>query len=134
MVCYRYIKRLHQALTELPQILFSDEVQCSLNALPSIDDCSLLTFSLLSQKSKLEPVKQLLLKQMQIICFRPINTGVVCLQGAQWRYLQAWHAGCDLSGVVANEHLGQHPPVLPRGISFVYGSRHLCILYCIEMQ
>jgi len=26
MVCYRYIKRLHQALTELPQILFSDEV------------------------------------------------------------------------------------------------------------
>lgn len=48
--------------------------------------------------------------------------------------LQEWNTGCDLSGVVANEHLGQHPPVLSRGISFVDGSRHLYILYCIEMQ
>lgn len=36
--------------------------------------------------------------------------------------------------LVANEHLGQHPPVLHRGISFVYGSRHLYILYCIEKR
>lgn len=57
MVYYRYIKHLHQALTELPQILFSDKVQCSLNAVPSIDDCSLLTFLLLSQKSKFESVR-----------------------------------------------------------------------------
>lgn len=33
--------------------------------------------------------------------------------------LHEWDTGCGLSGVVANEHLGQHPPVLSRGISFV---------------
>lgn len=48
--------------------------------------------------------------------------------------LQEWNTGCDLSGIVANELLGQHPPVLSRGISFVDGSRHLYISYCIKMQ
>lgn len=47
---------------------------------------------------------------------------------------QEWNTGCDLSGVVANEHSGKHPPVLSRGISSVDGSRHLYILYCFEMQ
>lgn len=33
--------------------------------------------------------------------------------------LQEWNTGCDLSAIVANEHLGQHPSVLSRGISFI---------------
>lgn len=134
MVCSCYIKHFHQTLTELPQIPFSDKVQCSLSAVPSIDGYSLLSSGLVSQKSEFESIKDTLqLKQMQLICFRPINTGGVCLQGVQWCYYKN-----GILAVICQQQLQMSTwanilqyflEVFPS-----QGSRHLYILYCVEMQ